>query len=212
MLKVTCWATTPLKKVKVCGLTRAQDVTLAAELGANLAGFVLAPSPRSVTVEQLEELVSYAPASVLTVAVTVNPSRKLADRLLEVADRIQFHGDESPDFCARYGRRSIKAFRIRSVADLERVEAYEKSVGAYLLDSFKEGQAGGTGESFCWGYLEGREFSLPTFLAGGLNPKNAADAHRLPQIAGVDVSSGLEKSPGVKDPKLMQEFFATFRK
>jgi phosphoribosylanthranilate isomerase len=187
-------------------------VILAAKLGANLAGFVLASSPRSVTVEQLEQLVPHAPANVLTVAVVVNPSRDLADKVLEVTDRIQFHGDEPPEFCARYGRRGIKAFRIRAVVDLERVAAYDKSVGAFLLDSFKEGQAGGTGETFCWEYLRGREFSLPTFLAGGLNPTNASDAHRLPQITGVDVSSGLEQSPGVKDPKLMQEFFTHFRK
>ena len=147
----------------------------------------------------------------LTVAVVVNPSVEECDRLLGIVDRIQFHGDESPDFCARYGRRGIKAFRIRAVVDLERVEEYRGSVGAYLLDSFKEGLAGGTGETFCWEYLRGKEFSLPTFLAGGLNPTNATEAHKLPQITGVDVSSGLEQAPGIKDSELMREFFVNFR-
>lgn len=204
------WATTSLKKVKVCGLTRAEDVELAVLLGASLAGFVLAASPRSVTIEQLEGLVASVPASVLTVSVVVNPNRELADRLLEITDRIQFHGDETPEFCGRYGRRAIKAFRIRAVDDLDKVEAYRTSVGAYLLDSFKQGQAGGTGETFCWEYLKDREFSLPTFLAGGLNPTNVVDALRLSQIAGVDVSSGLEAEPGRKDSALMQEFFSSF--
>jgi phosphoribosylanthranilate isomerase len=196
-----------LKKVKVCGLTRAEDVSLAVDLGADLLGFVLASSPRSVTLERLTKLVEGVPATVLTVAVVVNPDEQLADQLLSVTDRIQLHGQETPDFCARYGRRAIKAFRIRAVEDLQTVSAYRNSVGAFLLDSFKEGVAGGTGETFPWTYLKRHRFPLPTFLAGGLNPDNVADAGELPQIGGVDVSSGLEASPGVKDPELMRDFF-----
>ena len=196
-----------MKKVKVCGLTRAEDVALAVDLGADLLGFVLASSPRSVTLEELRALAERVPATVLTVAVVVNPEKQLADQLLSVTDRIQFHGQETPDFCSRYGRRAIKAFRIRAVEDLQTVSAYRSSVGAFLLDSFKEGVAGGTGETFPWAYLRDREFPLPTFLAGGLNPENVVDAWSLPQIGGVDVSSGLEASPGVKDPELMRDFF-----
>ena len=194
-----------MKKIKVCGLTRAEDVALAVDLGADLLGFVLASSPRSVTLDGLGALVAGVPATVLTVAVVVNPEKRLADQLLSVTDRIQFHGQETPDFCARYGRRAIKAFRIRAVEDLETISVYQSSVGAVLLDSFKEGVAGGTGETFPWAYLRDRKF--PTFLAGGLNPENVADAWSLPQIGGVDVSSGLEASPGVKNPELMRDFF-----
>lgn len=197
-----------MKKVKVCGLTRAEDVRLAVDLGADLLGFVLAKSPRSVTLEQLAELVKPVPASVLTVAVVVDPDRQTADRILSITDRIQFHGQETPEFCSRYGRRGIKAFRIRAVEDLDELSAYSESVGAFLLDSFKEGMAGGTGETFPWAYLRDRSFSRPTFLAGGLNPENVADACSLAQIGGVDVSSGLEASPGVKDPSLMRQFFS----
>ena len=196
-----------MKKIKVCGLTRAEDIALATDLGADLLGFVLASSPRSVTVDRLTELVERVPATVLTVAVVVNPDKQLADQLLSVTDRIQFHGQETPEFCARYGRRAIKAFRIRAVEDLEKVSAYQDSVGAFLLDSFKEGVAGGTGETFPWSYLQRRDFPLPTLLAGGLNPENVVDADKLPQIWGVDVSSGLEAGPGVKDPGLMRDFF-----
>lgn len=196
-----------MKKIKVCGLTRAEDVALAVDLGADLLGFVLAKSPRSVTLEQLAELVKPVPASVLTVAVVVDPEQEMADCLLSLTDRIQFHGRETPEFCSRYGRRGIKAFRIRAVEDLDSVSVYAESVGAFLLDSFKEGVAGGTGETFPWAYLRDRTFPRPTFLAGGLNPENVADADSLAQIAGVDVSSGLEASPGVKNPELMRDFF-----
>ena len=196
-----------MKKIKVCGLTRAEDVALAVDLGADLLGFVLAKSPRSVTLEQLAELVKPVPASVLTVAVVVDPEQEMADCLLSLTDRIQFHGRETPEFCSRYGRRGIKAFRIRAVEDLDSVSVYAEAVGAFLLDSFKEGVAGGTGETFPWAYLRDRTFPRPTFLAGGLNPENVADADSLAQIAGVDVSSGLEASPGVKNPELMRDFF-----
>ena len=96
-----------MKKIKVCGLTRAEDVALAVDLGADLLGFVLAKSPRSVTLEQLAELVKPVPASVLTVAVVVDPEQEMADCLLSLTDRIQFHGRETPEFCSRYGRRGI---------------------------------------------------------------------------------------------------------
>ena len=179
----------------------------AVELGADFLGFVLAPSPRSVTSGQLQNLVSSIPATIQTVAVVVNPSQDFADSLLQWVDRIQFHGEESPGFCARYGRRGIKAFRIKDCSQLDTLEDYANSVGAFLLDSFQEGQAGGTGHSFPWSYLDRRVFSRPTFLAGGLNPSNVKDALRVDAVCGLDVSSGLEGHPGEKDSDLMAEFF-----
>lgn len=183
----------------------------AVELGADLLGFVLAPSPREVKLSQLSNLVAPVPASVLTVGVVVNPSREFADQVLSLVDRIQFHGDETPEFCARYGRRGIKAFRIRSQEDFVHMQPYQKVVGAYLLDSYQEGVAGGTGHRFCWDYLNLRTFPLPTFLAGGLKPENLNEALRVKAVVGVDVSSGLEASPGVKDPVLMDRFFRHLR-
>ena len=177
------------------------------ELGADFLGFVLAPSARSVTLSQLQDLVTSIPATVQTVAVVVNPEQNFADSLLDWVDRIQFHGEESPQFCARYGRRGIKAFRIREISQLDTLDDYATSVGAYLLDSFKQGQAGGTGHSFPWSYLEKRVFSRPTFLAGGLNPSNVKDALKVEAVCGLDLSSGLEARPGEKDPELMREFF-----
>jgi phosphoribosylanthranilate isomerase len=204
------WASTPLSKIKVCGLTRSEDVASAVILGADLVGFVLAPSPRAVSIERLTELVRDVPATILTVAVVVDTDHATVDALLDVVDRVQFHGHESPDFCARYGRRGIKAFQIREKEDVGRVLDYRGCVGAYLLDSYKKGQAGGTGHVFTWDYLESVTFDAPTFLAGGLNPANIEDAMQVRAVIGYDLSSGLEDSPGIKDEKLMQEFFRIF--
>ena len=143
----------------------------------------------------------------MTVGVVVDPTQEFADSLLSVVDRIQFHGQESPGFCKRYGRRGMKAFRVRQESELQELEAYKTSVGAFLLDSFKEGQAGGTGHTFPWSYLRGKTFSLPTFLAGGINVSNAGDAIQVSSICGLDLSSGLESEPGVKDRNKMIDFF-----
>ena len=197
-------------KIKICGLTRPQDVALACELGADVCGFILAPSPRQVSWETLLELQSSVPTSVLTVAVMVNPSQPEVDRALTLVDRVQLHGQEPPEFCRRYGRRAWKALRVRQPADLEDLEDYS-DVGAFLLDSFMEGVAGGTGQTFPWSYLNGCRFARTTFLAGGLDPGNVADAFRVPSIQGLDVASGVEAAPGQKDPAKMREFFAAFK-
>ena len=198
-------------KLKVCGLCRAEDVTAAVGLGADLLGFVLAASPRQISRENLEELVALVPSTIITVAVVVDPCLEFADSLLNCVDRIQFHGNESPDFCSRFGRRAIKAFRIQHEDDLRDLKPYESSVGAFLLDSFKKGQAGGTGHSFPWSYLDKKSFSLPTFLAGGLTASNVRDALRVSSVSGLDLSSGLESEPGIKDRKKMMDFFNTVR-
>lgn len=197
-----------MKRIKVCGLTRAEDVELCCRLGADFLGFVLAPSPRSVSFEQLETLVKTIPATVSTVAVTVDPSREEVDRYLGVVDRVQFHGGESPDFCKRYGRRAMKAFRVREQADLKRVAEYQDFVGAVFLDSYKKGVAGGTGHTFTWDLLEGHRFTVPAFLAGGLKVGNLKQAWNVAQVSGLDLSSGLESAPGVKDSALVEQFFA----
>ena len=198
-------------KIKICGLTRPEDVRLACQLGADACGFVVAPSSRRVSWEQVPDLVGEVTTSILSVAVMVDPSRDEADRALELFDRIQFHGQESPEFCARYGRRAWKAFRIRESSDLGRLEAYQSAVGGLLLDSYVAGVAGGTGKTFPWSLLQGQVFSLPVFLAGGLNSGNVADASRVASVQGLDVSSGIEAEPGRKCPDKMRQFFAAAR-
>lgn len=198
-------------KIKICGLTRPEDVALACALGADVCGFILAPSPRRVDWDALEELLPALPTAVLSVAVMVDPGPEEVDRALTMVDRVQLHGQETPEFCRRYGRRVWKAFRIRQPRDLELLEAYRGSVGAFLLDSFTEGVAGGTGKTFPWQYLQGRNFALTTFLAGGLSSQNVADAVQVSCVHGLDVSSGVEAEPGRKDAEKMKAFFAGAR-
>lgn len=196
-----------MKKLKLCGLTRPADVTLAAELGADLFGFVLAPSPRQISFQQLTELVAHVPSFGLSVAVMVNPCHEDVEQALNMVDRVQFHGSEPPDFCRRYGSRGIKAFRIRATEDLEAVPSYDGTVGGYLFDSFVKGVAGGTGHSFPWAHLHDRTFAHPALLAGGINASNVAKALTVEAVCGIDVSSGVESSPGLKDPTKVRELF-----
>ena len=198
-------------KIKICGLTRPEDVALACALGADVCGFVLAPSPRQIDLLRLQALLCDLPTTVLSVAVMVDPSQDEVDQVLTLVDRVQLHGKEAPEFCRRYGRRAWKAFRIRQPQDLDAVKAYRGSVGAYLLDSFMEGLVGGTGKTFPWQYLRDRDFALTTFLAGGLSSENVADAIQVACVHGLDVSSGIETQPGHKDTNKMKAFFAGAR-
>jgi phosphoribosylanthranilate isomerase len=199
-------------KIKICGLTRPEDVALACSLGADACGFVLAPSPRQVSLESLPGLQSALVSTALSVAVMVDPEPAEVAQALAVVDRVQLHGTESPAFCRRYGRRVWKAFRIRSPEDLDALDAYVGCAGAFVLDSFRQGLAGGTGQAFPWDYLEGREIGAMSFLAGGLSPANVAEACRVSSVGGLDVSSGVESSPGVKDPEKLRAFFEAVRR
>lgn len=195
-------------KIKICGLARPEDVKLAVELGAYACGFVLAPSPRQVDWELLRQLVAFVPDSVLSVGVMVNPSRDEVEQALSIVDRVQLHGNESPEFCRSYASKAWKAFRIRRPEDLDMLSSYSGVVEAFVLDSYTEGVAGGTGRTFPWTYLQGRKFEATTFLAGGLGPDNVADACSVSSVHGLDVSSGVEAAPGEKDLKKMRDFFA----
>ncbi len=180
---------------------------MAAQLGADLFGFVLAPSPRQISLNQLQELVRHVPWHCLSVAVVVDPEPDEVEHLLTVVDRVQFHGQESPDFCRPFRERAIKAFRIRAADDFERVGSYDDSVRGYLFDSYVKGVAGGTGHSFPWSHLRGQKFAHPALLAGGVKPANVAEALTVDAVCGIDVSSGIESSAGVKDPHLMGQLF-----
>lgn len=198
-------------KIKICGLTRPEDIEQACRLGADACGFVLAPSSRQVSWERFPELAAMVPTAVLSVAVMVNPTQQEADRALEFVDRVQFHGSESPEFCARYGRRAWKAFRVKDADELSLLESYRQAVGGFLLDSYVAGVAGGTGKTFAWEMLQGQRFPRPVFLAGGLNSANVAEASQVTSVSGLDVSSGIEAAPGLKCPEKMIQFFAAAR-
>ncbi len=203
--------------VKICGLTCTEDALAARDAGADLLGFVFANSPRRVSPEQARKIVAAlaaAPPSPrgtrhLTVGVFVDEHPDTVNRIVESVglDLVQLHGDESPDYCRSMPVPVIKAFRVQAEGSLEALKSYLGAARYLLLDRYRPGAAGGTGETFDWSLAEGMaEFGIPWFLAGGLHPANVAGAIAHCRPDGVDVSSGVESSPGVKDHRLIREF------
>jgi phosphoribosylanthranilate isomerase len=199
-------------RIKICGLTRNQDVQVAVAEGADALGFVLyAPSPRAVTAEQAASLIKHAPAFVTTVALFVNESAEEIYRVLEVCsfDLLQFHGDESPEFCRQFNRPYMKAIRVRSAEDIHRAVQQYPDTKALLLDAYVENLPGGTGQAFDWRLIP--ELSIPWILAGGLNANNVADAVNQVKPFAVDVSGGVEASKGIKDVQKIKDFISEVR-
>jgi len=197
--------------VKICGITRAQDAELAVELGAWALGFILWPRSRRVA----------DPAVAAGIARTLRRRVELVgvfvnqplDEIEGYADalglsHVQLHGDEGPSFCAavaqRTGCKVIKAARVRHAADLQDLERFHTDL--HLLDAAVQGMVGGTGQTWDWGLLTGRRAKTPFLLSGGLTPDNVAGAIEAVHPWGVDVASGTEASPGVKDPDKLAAF------
>jgi phosphoribosylanthranilate isomerase len=202
----------PPVKVKVCGTTRLKDALLAVECGADAIGFIFyKKSPRCVSVKTAKEICSKLPPFVLRVGVFVNET---ADRINRIADRcgldaVQLHGDESPAFCKKIRVRLIKAVRVKDSGSLRGLSRYP--VDGFLLDTYKEDQWGGTGKVFDWELAARAKKYGPVILAGGLNPRNVKAAIQKVKPYGVDVSSGVEQSPGKKDPKKVKAFLKAVR-
>ncbi len=195
-------------RVKICGLTRIQDVTTAIESGADALGFVFySPSPRAVTVSQAKPLIQVVPAFVSVTALFVNPTAEEVQSVIDSVriDLLQFHGDEDDGFCRQFNKPYIKAIRVRQASDM--VEACVRFPGALslLLDSYKPGVPGGTGETFNWSLIP-KDLSKSIILAGGLTPSNVSTA--IAEIApyAVDVSGGVETSKGIKDASKIEAF------
>jgi phosphoribosylanthranilate isomerase len=198
-------------RVKICGITRVQDGVAAAAAGADAIGLVFyADSPRCVETAQAAEIVAALPPFVTTVALFVNAAADEVERVIRrvTIDLIQFHGDESPDFCAALSRPYIKAIRMKQGVDLHHQrERYHHSCGL-LVDSYRAGVPGGTGESFNWSLIPA-DLSAEIVLAGGLTPHNVADAIHAVHPWGVDVSGGVEAQQGakkgIKDAQAIQQ-------
>jgi phosphoribosylanthranilate isomerase len=209
-------------RVKVCGLTDSDSVALAVELGASFLGFVLyPPSPRFAPPERLGELLERVPAGVRTVGVTVDPTDAFLEHLLAHAplDILQLHGTETPErvraVALRTGCRVMKAIRVAEAADLKGLEAYFDAADLLLFDARPPRDAawpGGHGLPFDWRLLEGFTAPLPWALAGGLDPGNLAAAVERVRPPIVDVSSGVERGPGIKDPEKLRAFMAEARR
>lgn len=200
--------------VKVCGLTREEDVALACELGASYVGFnFAAASPRRVTVESAARLSAAAPPGVLRVGVFVSEDEGFLREAVEAAglDLVQLHRKLRDEDLERPCAPVIAVLRVgREGATLPDPRALERC-HAILFDTLDAGRAGGTGVAFDWSLVAGRRWGLPVFLAGGLRPENVAEAVRRVRPAAVDVASGVESGPGVKDPAKMRAFFEAVR-
>jgi phosphoribosylanthranilate isomerase len=200
-------------KVKICGITSVGDAEAAVEAGADALGLMFYPgSPRCITVETAQAIERQLPPFIIRVGVFADPAPEDVFSAMHQCglNLLQFHGRETPEFCRQFGLMSMKAFRIRDAQSLLEIPNYQTD--AILLDSHVAGKAGGTGETFNWELaVEAKKFGKPIFLAGGLTPENVADAVRVVQPFGVDVSSGVEQAPGKKDPQKLREFIAAVR-
>ncbi|WP_116130983.1 phosphoribosylanthranilate isomerase [Tropicimonas sp. IMCC34043] len=203
-------------RVKICGLTRPQDVSAVVAAGAAYAGFVFfAKSPRNLDPAAARALALEAPSGLAKVALTVDATDAELDQILDMVpiDMLQLHGKESPERVAlvreRYGLPVMKAVGVASEADLPAVADYGLVADQLLIDAKPPKGAvlpGGNGLSFDWRLIGGRRWALPWMLAGGLTPDNVAEAIRLTGARQVDVSSGVESAPGVKDAARIAAF------
>lgn len=198
-------------RVKICGNMTLQDTMAAVDAGADAVGFVFyAKSPRVVSPNTVAAIVSHLPPFVTSVGVFVNEASDVVRHIMSECGLAyaQLHGEESPDYCAELGVPVLKGIRVRTREDLASLPSYP--VAAVLLDAYRDGVAGGTGATFDWALaveatVKAKEWS-PILLAGGLTPDNVGEAVRLVQPYGVDVSSGVEAAPGVKDHAKVRAF------
>jgi len=195
-------------RIKICGITRPEDAQAAIEAGADAIGLVFyAPSPRAVDITQAQKIAAVVPPFVTITALFVDPSAEEVQKVLDSVriDLIQFHGDEEEHFCEQFNTSYIKAIRVRQTQDVVANSLRFSSALAFLLDSFKAGVPGGTGETFDWSLIP-KESSKPIILAGGLTADNIALAIQQVQPFAVDVSGGVEAAKGIKDPSKIQAF------
>jgi len=204
-----------LVRVKVCGITNLKDAEAACRLGADALGFVFAKSPRRIDAEKARSISLKTPPYVSLVGVFVDEDIK---KLLKIAEKcridcVQLHGNESINYCKQLKKyyKIVKAVRIGEKKDLDGLSGYD--VDAFLLDTYRPGKAGGTGEKFDWNLaLRVKKLGRPVILSGGLKPRNVRGAIRKVKPYAVDVSSGVESSPGRKSMKLMKEFIQRAKK
>ncbi len=215
-----------MTKIKICGITNKIDAINASAFGADMLGFVFYKrSKRYVEPKAARDIINELEPSIAKVGVFVDEDKKSVLEIAEycLLDTLQFHGDESPDYCSGFsatkiggsafgGKNSykiIKAFRIKDKKSLKGIN--DHNADFYMLDTYSARSAGGTGESFDWGIIEGFEFLKPVILSGGLTPENVVWAIEKISPYGVDVSSSVEKSPDKKDPDLMKNFIEKVR-
>jgi phosphoribosylanthranilate isomerase len=194
-------------RVKICGITRHQDADFAAESGVDAIGLVFyPPSPRAISFAQAKTITADLPPFVSKVALFVDPEKDLVSRCLDdvSVDIIQFHGNETPEFCQQFNLPYLKAVRMREDTDLSEIAAHYSSASALLLDTYQPGIPGGTGKTFDWSLI--RRINKPIILAGGLDVTNVREAIHQVQPYAVDVSGGVESDKGIKSHEKISTF------
>jgi phosphoribosylanthranilate isomerase len=197
-------------RVKICGITRVEDGFAAAAAGADAIGLVFyPPSPRCVTIEQAATIAQALPPFVTVTGLFVNAEAEWVREVLARVplDLLQFHGQECPDYCAGFGRPYIKALSMRPGLDLAAERARHAAARGLLLDTYRPGQPGGTGECFDWSLVP-ETLGPEIILAGGLDARNVGAAMARVRPYGVDVSGGVEAAKGGKDPAKIDAFMA----
>jgi phosphoribosylanthranilate isomerase len=194
-------------RVKICGITRRQDAEFAVEMGTDAIGLVFyEPSPRAVTIAQAQAIIENLPPVVCIVALFVDAKPDEVYACLDALniDVLQFHGDESPDYCEQFNKPYMKAVRMKDQIDLAAMAEKYASASALLLDSYKLGVPGGTGVTFDWSMIT--KINKPIVLAGGLTIDNVATAIKQVSPYAIDVSGGVEQAKGIKDKEKIRSF------
>lgn len=197
-------------RIKICGITRAEDARVAAESGADAIGLVFyPPSPRNVSPEQARAIIATVPPFVTVVGLFVDPAQAQVEAVLRACSLglLQFHGDEAPGFCGGFGLPYIKAARVRADSDLVQYLSPFEAARGWLLDAYHDRLYGGTGASFDWKLIP-HDLARPVILSGGLTPDNVGSAVRQVRPWAVDVSSGVESAKGIKDAAKIAAFIA----
>ncbi len=200
-------------KIKICGITNLDDAMASADAGADALGFnFFKKSPRYIEPEKAAEIIAQLPPFILPIAIFVNERE---ERIREILSKtciqgVQFHGEETPEFCQRFGNRVIKAFQVKDKESIKHMAHYR--VAAYLLDSYRDGLRGGTGTTFDWHLAIVAKTFGRIILAGGLTPENVAEAVKLVQPYGIDVAGGVEREKGIKDYAKLKKFITEVRR
>jgi phosphoribosylanthranilate isomerase len=195
-------------KIKICGITNMPDAQLAMELGADALGFIFYPkSPRYIPVTKAADICNALPPFVTKVGVFVDELEYEIEKAVGecLLNALQFHGEEPPGFCVKFAAKSIKAIRMRDEDSLRAAAEYD--VDALLLDTYTDTERGGTGKTFDWSLaIKAKQLGPPIILSGGLTTVNVQEAIRKVRPYAVDVSSGVEREPGKKDPEKLRRF------
>ena len=197
-----------MTRIKICGITRSEDLRAATRAGAHAIGLVFyEASPRNVTIPQASHLMHVVQPFINKVGLFVNPAPEEVETILRFValDTLQFHGDESPEFCAQFGKPYLKAIRVKAGVDLVECAARYADAQGLLLDAHVEGVQGGSGETFDWKLIP-HNLPLPVILSGGLHAGNVVEAIKQISPYAVDVSSGVEAAKGIKDAAKIAAF------